>query len=133
MCVCHSSTPPFVFIGGSHRVSCSRASSNRHQQPMGDLHMEPERGLAHLYVGRPAWSAEPPVGQSTLLFGLWVISWAHLLMARGLASVALVSCSGGPFTPYSDTCRVLVRRNIVSWIKPHHYAAKLAQNHLHTF
>ena len=32
-----------------------------------------------------------------------------------------------------DMCRVLIHRNIVSWIKPHHYAAKLAQNHLHTF
>ena len=97
VCVCSFLYPPFVFIGGSHGVSYSRASSNRHQQPMGDLHMEPEGGLAHLYVGRPAWSARPPVDPATLHFGLWVTSWAHLLMARGLAFVVLVYCSGGPF------------------------------------
>ena len=133
MCVCHSSTPPFVFIGGSHGVSCSRASSNHHQQPMGDLHVEPEGGGAHGQVGRPAWSAEPPVGPPTLHFGLWVTFWAHLSMARGLASVVLVSCSGGPYNPCFDTCRILICWNVVFGIIPHHYAAKLAQNHLHTF
>ena len=130
----HSSTPsPFVFIGESHGVSCSRASSNRHHQPVRDLHVEPEGGGAHGLVGRLAWSAGLPVGPPTLHFGLWVASWAHLSMAWGWTSVVSVSCSGEPFNPCFDTCRVLICWNVVSWIIPHHYAAKLAQNHLHTF
>ena len=41
--------------------------------------------------------SNPKVGPPTIPFGLWVTSWAHLSMARGLASIVLVSCSGGPF------------------------------------
>ena len=39
----------------------------------------------------------------------------------------------GPFNTCFDMCRVLICWNVMSWIKPHHYAVKLAQNHLHTF
>ena len=35
-------------------------------------------------------------------------------------------CSGGPYTPYFDMCRILIRRNVVSWIKAHNYAAKIS-------
>ena len=105
----------------------------RLKQPISNLHMEPEGGGAHGLLGQPAWSAGLPVGPPTFPFGLWVTSWAHLSMARGLASVVLVSCSGGPSNPCFDTCRILIYRNVVSWIIPHHYAAKLVQNHLHTF
>ena len=34
-------------------MSCNQASSNRHKQPMGDLHVEPEGGRAYWAVGRP--------------------------------------------------------------------------------
>ena len=134
LCVCVPFLyPPFVIIGGSHGVSCSRASSNRHQQPVGDLHVEPEGGGAHGLFGRPGGSAELPVGPPAFSSGPLVTSWAHLSMAWGISFIMSVSCSGGPYTPYSNMCHVLICRNIVSWIKPHHYAAKLAQNHLHTF
>ena len=133
MCVPFLFPPPLVFIGRSHRVSYSRASSNRHHQPIIDLHVEPEGGGAHGLFGRPGRSVKPPVGPPTFPFGLWVTSWAHLSMKRGLASVVLVSCSGGPSNPCFDMCHVLICWNIVSWIIPPHYAAKLAQNHMHTF
>ena len=90
-------------------------------------------GGAHGQVGRPCRSAGLPVGPPTFLFGPWVPSWAHLSLAWGLASVMSVSCSGGPSNPYFDTCHVLIHWNVVSWIKPHHYTAKSARNHLHTF
>ena len=133
VCVPFLFPPPLVFIGRSHGVSYSRASSNRHHQPIIDLHMEPEGGGAHGLFGRPGRSVKPPVGPPTFPFGLWVTSWAHLSMKRGMASVVLVSCSGGPSNPCFDTCRVMICWNIMSWIIPHHYATKLAQNHLHTF
>ena len=127
LCVCFIPLPPFVFIGGSHGVSCSRASSNRHHQPIIDLHVEPDGGGAHRLFGRLGRSDEPPTGPPTFPFGLWVTSWAHLSYVHELTSGVLVFCSGGPSIPCFDTCRILICWNVVSWIMPHHYAAKLPQ------
>ena len=83
-------------------------------------------GGAHGQVGRPGRSEGLPVGPPTFPFGPWVPSWAHLSLAQVLAFVLLVSCSSGPSTSYCDTCRILIRWNIVSWIKPNHYTAKIS-------
>ena len=133
MCVFSFLYPPFVFIGGSHGVSCSRASSNRHHQPVRD----------------PMWNlkAVGPMGRSAGLLGRPNPQWAHRPCSLACGSLPGPTCQWqgdwlllfmfialvGPFNPCFDTCRVLICWNVMSWIKPHHYAAKLAQNHLHTF
>ena len=128
--------PPSIFIGGSH-------GQGRHHlqlifgKPTYSSNKLPPRVQLKL-VGPTGRSADQQVGRlpsgpPTLHFGPWVPSWAHLSLARVLSFVLLVSCSGGPSIPYSYTCRVLIRWNFVFWIKPHHYTAKSARNHLHTF
>jgi len=112
-------------------MGCS--SWNRPPHPMPSLHVSDLRWWGPR-VGRPVCLVgQPPSGPTDLAFWPVVASWAHLSMAWGLSFTMSVSCFGGPYTPYSDMCRVRICQNIVSWIKPHHYAVKLAQNHLHTF
>ena len=129
--VSHSFTPPLYLSEGattSRDAFCISSSKNRLKHPMVSLHVE---GLSRWgpWAGRPAtqWA------QLTLAFFGWVELWAHLSLARGMAFVMSVSCSSGPFNPCYDTCHALICWNIVPWIMPHHYVAKLAKNHLHTF
>ena len=130
--VCFIPSPPlFVFIGGSHgQGECVLQLIL--QEPTSTSNQElPRRRLKS--VGPTGWSADHLVAQPTSAFFGWVLFWAHMSLALVLASGMSVSCSGGPSKPCSDMCRVLIRWNVVSWVMPHHYATKLAKNHLHTF
>ena len=83
--------------------------------------MEPKGGGAHGLVGRPP---SGPTDLPLLSCGLFLL--AHLSLACVLAFVMSVSCSGGPSNPCFDMCRVLIRRNIMSWIMLHRFAANFA-------
>ena len=129
--LCFISLPPSIFIGGSHGQGRSHLQLIFGKPTYSSNKLHPR--VQFKSVGPMGRSAGPPVGPATFPFGPWVPCWAHLSLARILAFIMSVSCSGGPSTPYSDTCRVLIRWNVVSWIKPHHCTAKSARNHLHTF
>jgi len=135
MCVCvfSFSTPSLVFIGGSHPEFAAHICKTDLSKQQGGTTWQSCGGGAH-GPGRPtSRSAGLAVAPPTFPFGPRVPSWAHLSLARVWAIVLLVSCSGGPSIPHSDTCRVLICWSVMSWIKPHHYTAKSAGNHLHTF
>ena len=51
----------------------NRGAKERQQQPMEDLHEEPEGGGAHWAVGRPGWSADQLVGTPT--FPFWPVGY----------------------------------------------------------
>ena len=135
--LCFISPPPSIFIGESHGrggrlvqlILCRLTYSSNGEPPRGRFKVVGPTGPSADQAGRPTtqW------GQPTSVFFYWADLLAHLALARGMASGMSVSCSGGPSNPCFDTCRVLICWNVVSWIIPHHYAAKLAQNHLHTF
>jgi len=129
-CVFPFAPPPLVFIGGSHG--------------QGELHLqvclleltytsneEAPRGRFES-VGPMGWSTDgwPPSGPNR---PMWAALWAHLSLACVMASIMSVPCSSWASNPCVDTCHALICWNIVPWIMPHHYVAKLAKNHLHTF
>ena len=128
VCVCSFLYPSPCIYRREPPRDRSSSLQNRHWEPVREHHVAKLRRW-----GPWAWSAGLPVGPPTSPFGPRVPSWAHLSLAWVLALVLFVSCSGGPSIPYSDMSLVLICWNVVSWIKPHHYTAKSAGNHLHTF
>ena len=112
-CVSHF----FTAKGG---VICSWSLANRHTHPISFLHVS---SLSR-WGPRAGWPAfQWPHRPSLLVNGFLP---GPFVTGTGIGFVMLVSCSGGPSTPYSDTCRILIRWNIVSWIKPNHYTAKIS-------